>query len=453
MLAYRDGIREGGMTDAPRRPRRETPLQPVAGNGLLDRRALLGRGALIAGAMGTGVGTSLASAAAEPLANDPWSLEPGIPIPAYGQPSRFEAKVVRTLTNPNNEPRIGQARTPHQLLNGTITPNGLHFVVARSGFPDIDPEKHRLLIHGMVKRPLVFTLDALARYPMVSRIAFVECGGNSAPLYSKEAIQANVQALHGLLSCSEWTGVKLSTLLDETGIDPKASWFLAEGADSENMNRSIPLAKAMDDAMIALYQNGERIAPSNGYPMRLLLPGYEGNMNVKWLRRIKLMDAPVMAMNETMQYTLLLANGTAWQFFFPMEVKSIVTQPSPGLALKGPGLYEISGLAWSGNGPIEKVEVSADGGKSWGLAALQAPVLSKALTRFRMPWQWDGGPAVLQSRATDDAGNVQPTRAALVAERFETKKVPPVTAFPGTHFNAITSWSVDAGGEVHHVYA
>ena len=264
---------------------------------LLDRRALLGRGIALAGAVGTGVGTSL-TAAAEPLSNGPWSLAPGVPIPPYGQPSKFEQKVVRTLSNPKLEPRGSAARTPHHLLNGTITPNGLHFVIARGGETEVDPDRHRLLIHGLVREPMVYTLDALHRYPMVSRISFVECGGNSAPLYSKEPIQANVQALHGLCSCAEWTGVMLSTLFEEVGIDPKAKWFIAEGADLPTINRSIPLAKALDDAMIALYQNGERLNPANGYPLRLLLPGYEGNMNVKWLRRIKLVESPVMAINE-----------------------------------------------------------------------------------------------------------------------------------------------------------
>src|SRR5499427_9962426 len=259
------------------------PLDPVAANGLLDRRALLGRGIVIAGAVTTGASTALTSAAAEPLTNGPWSLAPGVPIPPYGQPSKFEQKVVRTLSNPKLEPRGSAARTPHHLLNGSITPNGLHFVIARGGYPDIDPDKHRLLIHGLVKQPMVYTLEALHRFPMVSRIAFIECGGNSAPLYAKEPIQADLQALHGLVSCAEWTGVMLSTLLEETGIDSRAKWFLAAGADAPTLNRSVPLAKAMDDAMIALYQNGERINPSNGYPIRLLLPGYEGNMNVKWL--------------------------------------------------------------------------------------------------------------------------------------------------------------------------
>jgi sulfane dehydrogenase subunit SoxC len=227
---------------------------------------------------------------------------------------------------------------------------------------------------------------------------------------------------------------------------------VAEGADAPTMHRSIPVMKAMDDAMIALYQNGERINPSNGYPMRLLLPGYEGNMNVKWLRRIKVVDAPIMAQNETMAYTILLPSGKAWQFYYPQEVKSFISSPSPGMALKGSGFYEIAGLAWSGNGRISKVEVSADGGKSWALAALQTPVLSKALTRFRMPWNWDGSPSILLSRATDEAGNVQPSRAEFLAERGQPRGNAAVTAFPMEHCNMISSWGVGAKGEVTNVY-
>ncbi len=428
-------------------------MPQAAGNGLIDRRALLGRTIVAAGAAAVGVGASTTGAAAEPLPIDAWSEQPGQPIPPYGVPAKYESNVVRTLTNPNFQPRTSQARTPHHLLNGTITPNGLHFVVARTGFPDIDPAKHRLVIHGLVKQPLMFDLDTLARYPMVTRVNFVECGGNSAPLFSKDPVDAGVQAIHGLLSCSEWTGVRLSTLLEEAGIDPKAKWLLAEGADGPSMNRSIPMPKALDDAMVALYQNGERINPAQGYPMRLLVPGYEGNMNVKWLHRIKLIEEPVMAINETLQYTYRVQGPKIWQFFFPMEVKSFVTQPSPGLTLKGgPGFYEISGLAYSGNGRIAKVMVSADGGKSWGQAALDAPVLSKALTRFRMPWRWDGQPVVLQSRAWDEAGNVQPTREEMFAERGAPKVNVPVTAFPMGHMNVITSWAINNRGEVKHVY-
>jgi sulfane dehydrogenase subunit SoxC len=296
----------------------------------------------------------------------------------------------------------------------------------------------------LVKRPLVFTMAALSRYPTESRIAFIECGGNGGVLYQKDPAQLNCQALHGLVSCAEWTGVKLSTLLDETGVDPAAKWILAEGADAASMSRSVPLAKAMDDALIALYQNGERVRPSNGYPLRLLLPGYEGNMQVKWLRRIKATAEPMMTKDETSKYTIMLPDGKSLQFVFPMEAKSVITQPSPGLTMKEPGLYEISGLAWSGYGKISKVEVSADGGKTWAPAALQQPALPMALTRFRIPWRWNGGAAVLQSRATDETGYVQPSRSELIAKRGSK------TIY---HFNGITSWGVGESGEIKHVYA
>ena len=446
-----------GGSDRRRRGAKYSRIEAVARNGLLDRRALLGRGVIYAGAMSTGALGSFA-AAAEPLkdaalTDAPWSREPGAAIEPYERPSRFEKNVVRTLSNPNGQPGAQGARTPHQLVNGVITPNGLHFVVSYGGAPDIDPDKHRLAIHGMVKQPLVFTVDALARYPMVTRVTFLECGGNSAPLFSPQPLQANVQALHGLASCAEWTGVKLSTLLEETGIDPKAKWFIAEGADAPHLTRSVPLRKGLDDAMIALYQNGERLMPANGYPMRLMLPGYEGNMNVKYLRRIKLVEEPAMSYWESKVYAQILPNGKAYQFYLLQEVKSFITQPSPGLTLKGPGLYEIAGIAYSGAGRISRVTVSADGGRSWAEAALQEPILSKAFTRFRMPWRWDGSAVILQSRASDEAGNVQPTRAEFVAQRGELKTVPPVAAVLNQHCNAITSWAVDSAGEVKHVYA
>jgi sulfane dehydrogenase subunit SoxC len=420
---------------------RERPL--VAGNGLIDRRALLARGTLFAGAIGTGVGTSLTGAAAEPLSVPQWSKEPGSPFVGYGQPSKFEQNVARATFNPPNEPGSGVAFAPIHLLDGMITPNGLHFERSHSGIPEIDPDAHRLVIHGLVKRPLIFTLDTLARYPMESRITFLECGGNGNALYEQNPVDGTVQTLQGLVSCAEWTGVKLSTLLDEAGVDPRAQWLLAEGADAATMSRSIPMAKAMKDAMIALYQNGERLRPSNGYPMRLLVPGYEGNMNVKWLRRINLTERPTMTRDETSHYTMLLQDGKAWQFYFPQDVKSVITRPSPGLTMKVAGFHEISGLAWSGKGRVAKVEVSADGGRSWALAALQEPVLPIAVTRFRMAWQWNGGSATLQSRATDEEGNVQPTREKLIAERGN-------KAF--YHCNSITTWGVSQTGEVKHVY-
>jgi sulfane dehydrogenase subunit SoxC len=419
----------GNQTDIARQ------AEPSAGNGMLNRRVFL-EGALIAGA----VGAAPSGGNADPLSVPRWSTEPGSSFTPYGQPSHFEKDVVRTSPPPANPttPGIGVARTPIAALDGIMTPSGLHFERSHSGVPDIDPEQHRLIIHGLVKRPLEFTMEALSRYPRVSHIAFVECAGNSGALNAPQPQPLNAQAIHGLLSCSEWSGVRLSTLLDEAGVEPAAKWVLAEGADASGMSRSIPIAKAMDDALICLYQNGEKVRPSNGYPVRLLLPGFEGNMNVKWLRRLKLVESPVMTKDETSKYTILLRDAHAWQFVFPIEVKSIITRPSPGLLLKGPGFYEISGLAWSGRGRVVRVEVSADGGASWTEAALQDPVLPKALTRFRAAWIWNGGPAILQSRATDETGMTQPTRAQFAAER----------GLRGLyHYNAVASWRIDEKGE------
>jgi len=414
----------------------------AAGRGLLQRRVLL---AVLAGGGGFPMATAaFAQPSALPVPD--WSKFPGSPFVGYGQPSKFEADVVRTAgsaTNPANAPGTGAVWAPLHRLHGTITPNGLHFERSHSGIPDIDPDAHRLLIHGMVKRPTIFTLETLARYPMESRITFVECSGNSLALYAKQAMDGTAQTLHGLASCAEWTGVKLSILLDEAGIDPAAEWLLAEGADAAGMDRSVPIKKAMDDAMVALYQNGERLRPSNGYPMRLLLPGYEGNMNIKWLRRLKATTGPTMTREETSKYTTLLPSGKAWQFVYPMDVKSVITHPSPGLSMQGAGFYQVSGLAWSGKGRISKVEVSADGGNSWAPAVLQEPVLPIAFTRFRIPWNWDGGATTLQSRATDEAGNTQPTRSQLIAERGN-------KAF--YHFNAIAGWAVNEQGTLKHVY-
>ena len=414
--------------------------QPVAGNGLMDRRAFFRTGAAVA----AGAGFAGSASAVEPLQVEPWMREVGAPFSPYDQPSHFEGKVARSIGTLPGTAGTGSARTPLHALEGTITPNGLHFERSHDGIPDIDPDKHQLLIHGLVRRPLSFTVEKLARYPMVSRMAFIECGGNGGALYQKAPVQLGAQGLHGLVSCAEWTGVPLAVLLEEAGVDPQARWILAEGADAASMSRSVPLAKAMDDAIVALYQNGERIRPGNGYPMRLLLPGFEGNTNVKWLRRIKLTDGPIMTRDETAKYTISLPSGKALQFVFPIEAKSLITRPSPGLRLDGAGIYEITGLAWSGYGRVVKVDVSADGGKSWAATVLQEPVMPMALTRFRIPWQWNGGPAVLQSRTVDQSGYVQPTREQLISERGSK------TIF---HYNGITSWGVSESGELTHVYA
>ena len=362
----------------------------------------------------------------------------------HGGRARYEDHIQRLTMSAPGTDGSGGSRTPLEALEGMITPSGLHFERHHSGIPDIDPDAHRLLVHGLVDRALFFDMDALSRYPMVSTIRFIECSGNSRLTgLAPEPAAGTCGELHGLISCSEWTGVPLSILLDEAGVDPSAHWILAEGADAAAMTRSVPLAKAMDDALVAIYQNGERLRPENGYPIRLFLPGYEGNMSVKWLRRIKVTAAPMMTREETSKYTDLLPDGRSLMFSFPMEVKSVITSPSPGLELAGPGLYQISGMAWSGLGRITRVEVSADGGASWAEAALSEPVLDKAVTRFRIAWRWNGAPAVMMSRAVDETGAVQPTRVSIISAKGRNFMY---------HYNGIQAWRVDADGQVANVH-
>lgn len=419
--------------------------EPAAANGLLHRRIFLRGGALFTGATALGGLASIVPASAATLPE--WRTTPGRPFIGYGYPSAFEEPVKRLVTARAADyptPGTGSSRTPLHLLEGIITPSGLHFERSHSGVPDIDPTRHQLVIHGLVRQPLIFDLDALARYPTVSRIHFIECAGNSGGGWGLNPPAGAVGTMHGLLSCSEWAGVPLSYLLDEAGIDPKAKWILAEGGDAAGMSRSVPLSKCLDDAMVALYQNGERIRPEQGYPMRLLLPGWEGNMNVKWLSRIKLTEGPTHTKDETSKYSELMPDGKAMQFTFPMEVKSTITRPCETLNMRGPGYYEITGFAWSGNGKVRRVDVSADGGKTWAEAALADPVVTKALTRFRLGWQWDGRDSILQSRAVDDTGVVQPTRESLVAEKGVKNAY---------HYNGITSWEVRESGLVKNVWA
>jgi sulfane dehydrogenase subunit SoxC len=412
-------------------------LEQVAGNGLLHRRLFLqGGAAALAGA-------TMLTARAAPPETPAWMKTPGAPMRAYGDRSGHEAKVQRTVGATAGAAGTGGSRTPLEALEGIITPSALHFERHHNGVPDIDPDQHQVLIHGLVERPLIFSMSALARYPMVSHIQFLECSGNSAANNNAEAPQQTAGGLHGLVSCSDWAGVPLAVLLDEAGVKPEGKWLLAEGADAAAMSRSVPMAKALDDAILALYQNGERLRPEQGYPVRLFLPGYEGNMNVKWLRRIKVTAEPTMTKDETSKYSDLQPNGRSLLFTFPMEVKSVITAPSGMQTMQGAGLYQISGVAWSGFGRIRRVEVSADGGKSFAEAALDGPVLPQALTRFRLPWRWDGSPSVLMSRAVDETGAVQPTRAALLAARGASFRY---------HYNAIQSWSVAAGGAVSNFY-
>jgi len=422
---------------------------PAAGGGLLDRRLFLGAGAAAAGALAwmrpvwAQTGEAAGANPAGPPATPPWMLHPGKPFSNYGVPSPFEKGVIRWISANSDVPGNGISWCPLQDLEGIVTPNGLHYERHHDGVPEIDPALHRLLIHGLVARPLVFDVASLLRYPMESRLVFIECGGNSNAGWNPEPIQSRVGYFHGLVSCAEWTGVPLSVLLDEAGIEKKARWLLAEGADPSAFSVSIPVDKVMKDGILALYQNGEKLRPENGYPMRLVLPGFEGTSHVKWVRRLKAVESPVMTRDETSKYTDLLRSGKARQFVFVIEPKSLIISPSPGMNLPAAGLYQISGLAWSGHGKVAKVEVSADGGKSWAEAALQEPVLDYCFTRFRMPWRWDGGEAVLQSRITDEQGNVQPTRKALLAER---------SPYDYFHYNAIVSWAVSSEGRISHVY-
>jgi len=357
----------------------------------------------------------------------------------YGRRSSFATEVRRKSTRNG---LFGASFTPLRASQGILTPSGLHYEVHRAGVPSIDPARHRFVLHGWVRSPKVFSLADLLRFPSVSRFHFLECSDNGFSEWERPTAK-DVQGTHGLTSNSEWTGVPLATLLREVGLRPGAQWLLAEGGDGSGLMRSIPLAKALDDALLVYAQNGEALRPEQGFPLRLLLPGFEGNMNIKWIRRIEVGDRPWMTRSETTSYTDLLPSGKARIFSFVMEVKSVITRPSGGMQLPGPGFFEITGLAWSGRGKIYRVEVSTDGGGHWQRARLQRPVLPKCHTRFRLPWRWDGRPAVLQSRAIDETGAVQPSLAALVAVRG-THSV--------NHNNAIQSWGVAADGSVSNIH-
>ncbi len=337
------------------------------------------------------------------------------------------------FVTPRRDPSSTSSRTPLQDLRGTITPADLHFERHHGGVPEIDPARYELLVHGMVERPTIFTLEDLQRFPATSRTCFLECSGN----LRRGGPETLPQMVCGLTSQTEWTGVLLSTVLREVGARPDAQWFLAEGQDAAVMTRSIPMEKGLDDAMIVYAQNGDALMPGNGYPARLLLPGWEGNSSVKWLRRLELGDRPFMTREETSKYTEPLADGTVRQFSFVMDARSIITDPAYPRILK-PGWQEIRGLAWSGRGRITQVDVSTDGGRTWEAASLQGPVLPKAHVRFRLPWQWTGEAVEIMSRAIDETGYVQPTWEALRAVRGPR----------GYHSNPITSWTIDEHGTV-----
>lgn len=360
-----------------------------------------------------------------PLVPDP-TKQPG-PLPGtLGKRSPFE--------NPVKKPSDISSRTPLQDLYSTITPSDLHFERHHAGIPTIDPNTYELLIHGMVERPMKFTLHDLKRFPSVTRTCFIECAGNFRT--GKEEMTA--QEILGLTSQSEWTGVMLSTLFRELGVDPKATWFLAEGGDAAVLTRSVPMHKAWDDAMIVYAQNGEAIRPEQGYPARLLLPGWEGNTNVKWLRRIEISDQPYFTREETSKYTYAVKDKIR-MFSFEMDARSIITFPSFPQKVER-GWIEIRGIAWSGRGKVVKVEVSTDAGKSWNEARLQGPILEKAHTYFRHLWQWDGSETEILSRVTDETGYTQPTLKQLIDARGKD--------IGGYHMNPVTAWRVKRDGSV-----
>ncbi len=360
----------------------------------------------------------------------------GTPLGPYGERSRHVTSV-RTMRQ-TRTPEAGSSATPLAETYGIITPSALHYERHHAGIPDIDPATHTLTIHGLVERPLVLTMAELRRLPSVSRIHFLECGGNSGGEWGAKT-GPDVQRSYGLASCSEWTGVPLRLLLEEVGLKPKASWLIAEGADACRMQRSVPIVAALDDAMLAYGQNGEPLRPAQGFPLRLLTPGWEGNVQVKWLRRLHVTDQPYMTRDETSKYSDLMPDGKARLFSLPQEAKSVITFPSGGHTLDRPALLELTGLAWSGRGRIERVEITFDGGATWRDARLDEPRFRLAFTRFRLPYRWDAKPAAIASRATDETGYVQPTREQLIAARG---------ANSGYHFNGIKFWRIAAGGQV-----
>ncbi len=421
--------------------------QAAAKVDLSKRRDFLKKGLVMAGGAIAGVPFASTLSAAQnnlPPNLPEWSrtLGWGVLTNPYGKPSPFESDIVRRNVPWLTADRIASISfTPLADLDGIITPSGLVFERYHAGVPDINPDEYRLMLHGLVERPLIFTLDDLRRFPSTSVIRFLECPANGGMEWRAAQMDA-LQFTHGMLSCCEWTGVLLSTLLEEVGVQAEAKWVLAEGADGSHMSRSIPLDKALDDSLIVYAQNGEPLRPEQGYPVRIFNPGWEGNTSVKWLRRLELGDKPWYHREETSKYTDLLADGRARKFSFIQECNSVVTCPCPEKPLMQKGLYEVEGLAWSGRGKIKRVDVSFDGGVSWKTARLKGLVLPKALTRFSLEWDWQGGPALIQSRSVDETGYVQPTYTQLREARGSSSIY---------HKNAIHTWRLHADGTVTNV--
>ena len=412
-----------------------------------DRRGFLKKSIALAGAAAGALSVTRVRAQGDPaiLKLPPHSTGLGQPVAArgYGLPTEHEANLQRRESP--GLTRVSQASVafaPLQGMFGIITPSGLHFERHHQGWWDIDPRQHRLMLMGMVRTPKVYTMDDLMRLPSVSRIHFIECGANTGMEWGNVAVPS-VQYTHGMLSCCEFTGVALSTLLDDCGADlKKGRYLLAEGGDGSGLSRTIAMERALDDVIVAWGMNGEMLRPENGYPLRLVVPGVQGVSWVKWLRRLEVGDQPWYTREEVLHYIDLMPDGRHRQFTSIQECKSVITSPSGGQTLLDRGHYNVTGLAWSGRGRVRRVDVSFDGGRNWRAARLEAPVLSKALTRFNIGWTWDGGPAILQSRAIDETGYVQPKIAQLRAVRGSRSIY---------HNNAIQSWQVAAGGEVSNV--
>jgi sulfane dehydrogenase subunit SoxC len=402
--------------------------------------------------MAAGASTAPTLAFAQGSTGDPtildkqvWQTTLGQPVAArpYGVPSKYEANLQRRESP--GLTRVSAASVsfaPLQGLFGIITPNGLHFERHHQGWVDIDPAKHRLMINGMVKQEMVFTMEDLMRLPSVSRIHFIECGANTGMEWGNVAVPT-VQYTHGMLSCCEFTGVPLSILLDMAGADTKkGKYILAEGGDGSGMTRTISMEMALDDVLVVWGMNGEMLRPENGYPLRLVVPGVQGVSSIKWLRRIEVGDMPYATKDEAVHYMDLMPDGIHRQYTSIQECKSVITTPSGGQQLLETGFYNISGMAWSGRGKIKRVDVSVDGGRNWREARLETPVLTKAITRFNIDWVWDGKPAILQSRATDETGHIQ-SSYRMLREVRGTRSI--------YHNNAIQSWKVDTNGEVSNV--
>lgn len=414
---------------------------------ILSRRKFLGAASLA----GAGVALGAKPAMTEGAKPDPlitevqdWNryLGDGVQKTPYGMPSKFEKNVIRRdVSWLTASPESSVNFTPLHELDGIITPSGLCFERHHSGVAEINPADHRLMINGLVDKPLVFTMDDIKRMPRVNKIYFLECAANSGMEWRGAQLNG-CQFTHGMVHNVMYTGVTLKTVLDEAGLKPNAKWLMLEGADAAAMNRSLPVEKALNDCLLAFGMNGEALRPEQGYPLRAVIPGWEGNLWVKWIRRIEAGDQPWQTREETSKYTDLLADGRSRKHTFIMDAKSVVTNPSPQAPLKHKGRNVLSGLAWSGRGTIKRVDVTMDGGRNWQTARIDGPVLEKSLVRFYVDFDWNGQELMIQSRAMDSTGYVQPTKDEL-------RKVRGVNSI--YHNNGIQTWLVRSTGETENV--